>query len=107
MFLAIPSSQRKYLLILSKDDKNLIINAAKELNCEIELRFASAEYSEVHKYLHASDIGIILYKMAFSTIGRSPTKLGEYWACGIPAISLKGIGDLDFIAEKYNNVARL
>lgn len=104
MFMAIPSQQNKYLLILSKDDKNLILNAAKELNSNIEIRFASAEYSEVHKYLHASDIGIILYKMAFSTIGRSPTKLGEYWACGIPAISLKGIGDLDYIAEKYNNV---
>jgi glycosyltransferase involved in cell wall biosynthesis len=104
MFLAIPSNQKKYLLILSKDDQNLILNAAKEMNVEIDIRFASAEYNAVHQYLHASDIGIILYKMAFSTIGRSPTKLGEYWACGIPAISLKGIGDLDFIAEKYNNV---
>jgi glycosyltransferase involved in cell wall biosynthesis len=91
------------LLILSKDDKNLILNAAKEMNVEINISFTSAEYSGVHQYLQASDIGIILYKMAFSTIGRSPTKLGEYWACGIPAISLKGIGDLDFIAEKYNH----
>ncbi|MFZ9848378.1 MAG: glycosyltransferase [Flavobacteriales bacterium] len=104
MFLAIPSNQKKYLLVLSKDDKNLILNAAKEINVAINIRFASAEYSAVHQYLQASDIGIILYKMAFSTIGRSPTKLGEYWACGIPAISLKGIGDLDFIAEKYENV---
>ena len=103
MFLAIPSNQKKYLLILSKDDKNLILNAAKEMNVEINICFTSAEYSGVHQYLQASDIGIILYKMAFSTIGRSPTKLGEYWACGIPAISLKGIGDLDFIAEKYNH----
>ncbi len=104
MFLAIPFNQKKYLLILSKDDKNLILNAAKEMNVNINIRFASAEYNGVHQYLHASDIGIILYKMAFSTIGRSPTKLGEYWACGIPAISLKGIGDLDFIAAKYNNI---
>ena len=52
-------------------------------------------------YLQASDIGLILYQRAFSSIGRSPTKLGEYWASGIPALSLKKIGDLDFIFNKY------
>jgi len=103
MFLALPSQNEKYLLVLSKDDKKLILNAASEMKAHIEIRFASAEYSKVHQFLQASDIGIILYKMAFSTIGRSPTKLGEYWACGIPAVSIKGIGDLDYIAEKYHN----
>ncbi len=102
IFEAIPSTQKKYLIVLSKEDKNLIIEASKSFDTDFQIRFASAEYSAVHEYLQASDLGIILYKMAFSTIGRSPTKLGEYWACGIPAISIEGIGDLDFIAEKYN-----
>ena len=51
--------------------------------------------------MHASDIGLIIYKREFSTLGRSPTKLGEYWASGIPALSLKGIGDLELIISKY------
>ena len=69
-----------------------------------KIHFAAAEYNKVYQYLQASDLGIILYKMAFSTIGRSPTKLGEYWACGIPAISLNGIGDLNYISEKFNGI---
>ena len=34
-------------------------------------------------------------------IGRSPTKLGEYWCSGIPALSLKNIGDLNAIYSNY------
>ncbi|MCS7003879.1 MAG: glycosyltransferase [Cytophagales bacterium] len=61
----------------------------------------SVPFPEVYAYLQASDIGLILYELTFSVIGRSPTKLGEYWASGIPVISLRGIGDLDAIIAKY------
>ena len=33
----------------------------------------------INKYLQASDVELILYLRTFSTLGRSPTKLGEYW----------------------------
>lgn len=90
------------ILIVSKTPKEFIFNKldADKLDTS-KFIIVDSEFSNVYKYLQASDIGLILYKRAFSTIGRSPTKLGEYWASGIPALSIKGIGDLDFIHKKY------
>jgi glycosyltransferase involved in cell wall biosynthesis len=90
-----------YLLILSKDT----------LSPELQSQFAdagikrmsihNAPFTKVTEYLRAGDVGFIYYKMSFSTIGRSPTKLGEYWASGIPVIALQGIGDVDTIIGYY------
>ncbi len=89
-------------LILSKDDVNYVEDELKKHHVPSEnVRIVSSPYSEVYQYLMAGDIGVILYRKQYSTIGRSPTKLGEYWACGLPVISVKGIGDLDDIIAKY------
>ena len=64
-------------------------------------RQVQAAYADVNQYLMAGDIGMIMYNTGFSVIGRSPTKLGEYWACGLKTISAKGIGDLDYLIKKY------
>ena len=49
------------------------------------------------------DVGIIMYDLGFSVIGRSPTKLGEYWSSGLTCLSAKGIGDLEAIVSAYPN----
>jgi glycosyltransferase involved in cell wall biosynthesis len=91
-----------YFLILAKDDAEYALNECRKYNVSTEnIRIVSSSYKDVHKYLMAGDVGIILYKKEFSSIGRSPTKLGEYWACGLPMVSAKGLGDLDEIIEKY------
>ena len=66
-----------------------------------DIRMHGCSYAEVYRYLMVGDIGVVNYKKTFSAIGRSPTKLGEYWACGLPAICEKGIGDVDFLITKY------
>lgn len=70
----------------------------------------SVPYHEVHKYLIASDMGYIFYKDGYSNIGRYPTKLAEYWACGLPCLVYKKIGDTKLLLDKnpsfgiyYNN----
>lgn len=91
-----------YFLILSKTDPNLVQPYLEKTNINQEkVIIRAVPFTEVHRYLMVADVGIILYKLSFSVIGRSPTKMGEYWACGLPAIGLKGIGDLDYIAQKY------
>lgn len=90
------------ILIVTKTPKGFILNKLKGFKLDVSrVIIVESDFSQVYQYLQASDVGLILYKRAFSTIGRSPTKLGEYWASGIPAISLENIGDLDFIYEKY------
>lgn len=92
-FLAI--SPNHYCLILSKDQPK----TAQYIPERTVIR--SVSYKEVSRYLAACDLGFIYYKKAFSNIGRCPTKLGEYWACGLPAISPSEVGDVDALFNQY------
>ncbi len=56
-------------------------------------------YLNVYKYLFAEDAGLILYNNSFSSAGRSPTKLGEYWATGIRTFAPYNVGDLNTFFE--------
>tara|TARA_Y200000002_G_scaffold376620_1_gene380801 strand:+ start:436 stop:1656 length:1221 start_codon:yes stop_codon:yes gene_type:complete len=90
------------ILIISKSSKNYILQQIDKYSIEKNrIIHINSDFNNVYKYLQASDIGLILYKNTYSTIGRSPTKLGEYWASGLPIVSLNGIGDLESIIRKY------
>jgi glycosyltransferase involved in cell wall biosynthesis len=91
-----------FLLILSKDKLDDRLKAFFESEKIDRMAVLNSPFTAVTNYLQASDIGFVYYKMSFSTIGRSPTKIGEYWASGIPVISFKGIGDLDVILQNYS-----
>lgn len=93
-----PSS---HILILSKDEMPPEFFPALEKAGIKNVIVKNVTYREVSDYLQTGDVGMIFYKPAYSNIGRSPTKLAEYWASGIPVISFKNIGDLEFLFEKY------
>lgn len=82
-------------LILSKTAPSILEDYVVRNNINKEsIRLRSVAYSDVHKYLMAADLGFVFYKDGYSNIGRSPTKLGEYWASGLPVLSTSGIGDV-------------
>jgi glycosyltransferase involved in cell wall biosynthesis len=56
---------------------------------------------EVSARLQAADFGISLIKPAPSKVSSSPTKVGEYLACGLPILANRGVGDVDAIIERY------
>ena len=62
----------------------------------------SVTSSEVPSYLSAADAGISFIKTCFSKLASSPTKNGEYLACGLPLILNAGIGDSDALASDWN-----
>jgi glycosyltransferase involved in cell wall biosynthesis len=62
----------------------------------------SVKSSEVPSYLSAADVGISFIKPCFSKLASSPTKNGEYLACGLPLIFNAGIGDSDALATDWN-----
>ncbi|HEV8133693.1 MAG TPA: glycosyltransferase [Pyrinomonadaceae bacterium] len=62
----------------------------------------SVASSEVTSYLSAADAGISFIKPCFSKLASSPTKNGEYLACGLPLILNAGIGDSDALATEWN-----
>ena len=52
-------------------------------------------------YLSAADIGLSFIKPCFSKLASSPTKNGEYLACGLPLILNAGIGDSDSLVQDW------
>ena len=90
------------VLILSKTEPELFFEFVEQKEVKkLGILLMTLNYEDVPRYLVAGDIGLVIYKKAYSLIGRSPTKLGEYWACGLPVLSLKGVGDLDQLEKKY------
>jgi glycosyltransferase involved in cell wall biosynthesis len=51
--------------------------------------------AEVPRYLCAADVALSFVKATYATISRSPTKIPEYLACGLPVVSNRGVGDVD------------
>ena len=50
-------------------------------------------HKEVHRYLSAADVGLIMRHDTLVNNVASPVKIGEYLACGLPVILTRGIGD--------------
>lgn len=65
---------------------------------DILVRFA--EHGGVPDWLAAADLAIGLRAPCFSSLGASPTKLGEYLACGLPVVVNRGVGDSGAIVER-------
>ncbi len=65
------------------------------------IQSVSCDYAEVNNYLMAADAGLIFYDNKFSSIGRCPTKLAEYWACDLPFVSALNIADMNLLTEKH------
>jgi len=58
-------------------------------------------------YLSAADVGLSFIKPCFSKLASSPTKNGEYLACGLPLILNAGIGDSDSLVRQWKAGALL
>jgi glycosyltransferase involved in cell wall biosynthesis len=67
------------------------------------IRTASAD--AVPSYLHATDVGLAIYKPGYAKVCSSPTKVAEYLASGVPIIASGDVGDVDAqIAEDRTGV---
>jgi glycosyltransferase involved in cell wall biosynthesis len=56
---------------------------------------------EVASYLAAADVGLAFIKRCVSKIASSPTKNGEYLACGLPLVINAGVGDSDLLIDEW------
>ena len=55
----------------------------------------------VPSYLAAADAGLAFIKRCFSKQASSPTKNGEYLACGLPLVINAGVGDSDSLINDW------
>lgn len=57
--------------------------------------------AEVPSYLAAADAGLAFIKRCVSKLASSPTKNGEYLACGLPLVINAGVGDSDALINDW------
>ncbi len=55
---------------------------------------------DVPAYLKGADAGLSFVKASYATQSRSPTKIPEYLAAGIPVIANRGVGDVDKLIDE-------
>jgi glycosyltransferase involved in cell wall biosynthesis len=89
-----------YALFLTQSDPARIVPLLRERGFSEGDFFAGKVPPEkVGRYLAASDVGLSVVKATYATASRSPTKIPEYLACGLPVISNRGVGDVDALIE--------
>lgn len=57
-------------------------------------------YSQIEGYISACDMGLVAIPPLDSQKYRTPVKIGNYLACGLPYIVNRGVADDDLLAEK-------
>lgn len=64
-------------------------------------KIEGANREDIPVKLQTWDISIFFIKPAFSKKASSPTKQGEIMAMGVPIICNSGVGDTDYVIEKF------
>jgi glycosyltransferase involved in cell wall biosynthesis len=62
---------------------------------------AFVPHSDVAAELTRSDVGLFFLTRGLSEQGCSPTKIGEYWACGLPVVSTANVSDTDELVARF------
>lgn len=95
-------NQQAHLLWLTNGSpervRELMRSRRVEANNFSVLSVASAD---VPSYLAAADAGLAFIKRCVSKIASSPTKNGEYLACGLPLVINAGVGDSDALINDW------
>lgn len=91
----------KFLLV-GKHDAEAVLAKARAVSPNLgkdDFRYVRCARQDVPYWLGATDLAICFIIPSFSSLGVSPTKLGEYLAVGLPVVCNSGVGDVKAIVE--------
>lgn len=92
---------RAFFRVLTRSDAGHVSEVLRRAGLsDEEFSVGPVEPSEVPDYLKRARLGLSFRKPTFSQIAASPTKIPEYLAAGLPAVSNAGIGDTDELLER-------
>jgi glycosyltransferase involved in cell wall biosynthesis len=84
------------LEILSHSDHGAIRSALLSAGApEDAWDLSTVPHEEVPARLCRARAGLFFLQGGIGALSCSPTKIGEYWACGLPVVMSAGVGDLD------------
>ncbi|MEZ5308598.1 MAG: glycosyltransferase [Pyrinomonadaceae bacterium] len=88
------------LQIFSKSEPELIVKMMQIGGLEAEAwRLEAIRYEDMSSRLAEFDAGLFFLTRGLSEHGCSPTKIGEYWAVGLPVISTANVSDTDELIQ--------
>jgi glycosyltransferase involved in cell wall biosynthesis len=97
----IPDSKFHFL---SKDNPDIIFDHCDNLGIDRKNIFVEeSDREDIPFKTRNWNFSLCFIKPSFSKIFSSPTKQGELMGMGIPIICNSGVGDVDFIVEKYKS----
>ena len=89
-----------HFLVITKSDRKEVARAFQARGVEdSSYSITSADPDQVADLLAYCDVGIFFIKPTVALTGASPTKIGEYFAAGLPLVSTPGVGDTDGIVQ--------
>ncbi len=90
-----------HLQVLTRMEKSLVASmlAGGGLT-ESHWSYDSVPHSEIPSYLTQRQAGLFFLSQGLSEHGCSPTKIGEYWACGLPVVTTANVSDTDDIIRR-------
>jgi glycosyltransferase involved in cell wall biosynthesis len=90
-----------HLRVLSQTEKSVVTSMLEgsELS-ESSWSYASVPHAEIPTQLKHQHAGLLFYPQGLSEHGGSPTKVGEYWASGLPVITTPNVSDTDEIIRR-------
>lgn len=97
----IPSA--KFLFVTLHNEADILKRAELKGILQSDIIIRPAERKKVPAMLSLSNWSIFFIKPSYSKMSSSPTKQGEIMAMDIPVICNTGVGDTDFIVDKYNS----
>jgi glycosyltransferase involved in cell wall biosynthesis len=86
--------------VFTQSDVNAVNRSVRNAKLEPFVEIKTIEYESVPRHILASDIGMCFIKPVSSKRASSPTKIGEYLACGVPVVINSGIGDTEDIIRR-------
>ena len=97
----IPNSKFQFL---TKDNPDIIFNHCDNLGIDRKnILIGESDREDIPYKTRNWNFSLCFIMPTFSKIFSSPTKQGELMAMGIPIICNSGVGDVDFIVEKYQS----
>lgn len=91
-------------LFVSNNGKEMVLTEFdKQGVCREYVRYLSADRDEIPALVATADLSVFFYREGLRSIGCSPTKLAELFACNVPVIANTGVGDLDNIISLQRN----
>ena len=95
-------NQQAHLLWLTNGSPERVRELMRSREVETKnFSVLSVASAEVPSYLAAADAGLAFIKRCISKLASSPTKNGEYLACGLPLVINAGVGDSDALINDW------